>query len=317
MSLSYHLQPFSHDHQLFQVKVSGSSFVDNTARLGSAVSINNDHYFASGKLGEAFFDSCSIFHNTIEYVNTTEPYSVGIGALYISEVSATFIGYMFFQRNNGTALAVVGTNVVFSTNIFVTFSNNRGSNGGAIAFLGMATLVIGEGTSFKFENNSATLYGGAIYNNYIGKEDLRSSSKCFIQYIDPFARREKWQTLFYFKGNKAGKLGHSIFSTTILPCLLSEDIQTDHDVVFDIFCWNSSVWVYENSSCHNEISTLPRSFILPNASSTSIFPGQQFQLQIQAMDDLKHDVSVDTIYTATTSNTSSMSGRPKVHLHSR
>ena len=305
MSLSYHVQPFSHKHQLFQVNVSNSYFDSNYAQIGSAISINNGHYFSSGELGTVIFDSCSILRNTIVYVNTTEPYSIGIGALYISEVPVTFVGHMSFHKNTGTALAVVGTPGVFSTNISVTFSDNHGSNGGAIALLGMATLVIGKNTSFTFKNNFASLQGGAIFNNYVAKEDIRSSSKCFIQYTDPFTKRENWQTYFYFKGNKAGKLGHSIFSTTILPCWWSEDIQADHNIVSDIFCWNNSIWVYDNSSCDREISTYPRSFNFSKLNADPvIYPGHKFKLSIDTFDDLDHDVSQSTIYTATTSNTS-------------
>ena len=308
LSLAYHRQPFSHKYQLFQVNVSWSSFLGNSARLGSAVSINNDHHFTLGELGTVFFDTCNFSDNTIAYVNTTRPYSVGVGAVYISEVSVTFLGYIYFFRNNGTALAVAGTSVVFSTNASVTFSYNHGSSGGAIALLGAATLVVGENTSFTFKNNSATLYGGAIYNNYIGKEDLRSSAKCFLQCSDPFKPHEKWTASFQFKGNKAGKLGQSIFSSTILPCLWSSDNHINMDAVSKVFCWNDSTWVYENSSCSEEINTYPQMFNFTNASHV-IFPGHKFQLNIQALDDLNHDVSNETVYTAV-SNTSSFEVDP-------
>ena len=311
MSISFHLQPYSNSDQLFQARVVNTFFQSNLARLGSAVSVDRDHYFTTGELGEAFFDGCTFVNNAIAYVDPALQYSVGIGALYISEISVTFSGSLYFTENNGTALAIVGTTITLSDNVQLAFENNLGSKGGAISLLGISNMIIGRNTSLKFENNSASLYGGAIFNNYIGKEDLRSSIKCFIRYIDPFARRENWQTVFYFKGNKASKLGNSIFSTTILPCAWSEDIHKDHDIVSDIFCWNNSIWVYENSHCKDEINTFPRSFILPNTSIREIFPGQQFQLLIQARDDLEHDVSDDTIYTAATGNTSTCKVDPK------
>ena len=303
MSISFHLQPYSNSDQLFRASVLGTSFEFNHARLGSAVSVDRDHYFTTGELGEAFFDGCAFNNNTIVYIDPTQPYSVGIGALYISEISVTFKGYLYFTDNNGTALAIVGTTITLSDNLLLVFLKNLGSKGGAISLLGMSNMIVGRNTNLTFVNNSASLYGGAIFNNYIGKEDLRSSIKCFLQYTDPFAKREKWQTLFHFKGNKAGRLGNSIFSTTILPCAWSENVHEDHDIIADIFCWNNSVWVYENSHCEDEINTFPRSFILPNTSN-KIFPGQQFQLSILAKDDLKHNVSFETVYTAATSNAS-------------
>ena len=311
MSISFHLQPYSNSDQLFQANVVNTSFQSNLARLGSAVSVDRDHYFTTGKLGEAIFNMCTFKNNIIVYIDPTLPYnSVGIGALYISEISVEFKGSLHFFNNNGTALAIVGTTITLSDNVLLVFRDNLGSKGGAISLLGMSNMIIGKNTNLTFVNNSASLYGGAIFNNYIGKEDLRSSVKCFIQYTDPFARREKWQTFFNFTGNRAGKLGNSIFSTTILPCAWSEDIDNDHDIVSDIFCWNNSIWVYENSHCIDEISTSPRSFLLLN-TSTEIFPGHQFQLQIQAMDDLKNNVSDDTIYTAVTSNKATCEVDPK------
>ncbi len=156
---------------------------------------------------------------------------MGIGALYVSEIPVTFEGYMCFHFNNGTALAVVGTIVTISDQTNLEFKDNSGSNGGAISLLGIATLIIGKGTSFLFANNFARLNGGAIFNNYIGKEDLRSSVKCFLQYADPFENPKTWDTHFTFDSNRAGKLGQSIFSSTILPCSRFQDATSDQDIV--------------------------------------------------------------------------------------
>ncbi len=302
MALFYHHQQFSHRHQVFEANISFCVFEFNSARLGSAVSVDNEHYYPIGELGTALFSSCVFSNNTIVYIidPETKPHSVGIGTLYISEIPVTFEGYMFFLFNNGTALAVVGTIVTISDKTNLEFNNNNGSNGGAISLLGIATLIIGKGSSFLFANNFARLNGGAIFKNYIGKEDLRSSVKCFIQYSDPFANPKTWDTKFTFYSNRAGKLGQSIFSSTILPCSRFQDATNDQALVRDIFCWNSSTWVYENSKCGDEIHTSPRNFI-QEVPDRKIFPGHPFHLQIEATDDLGH-VSPNTVYTAYTNN---------------
>ena len=302
MSLSYHHQQFSHHHQVFEASVSGCTFDFNSARLGSAVSVDNENYYPKGELGSAIFSSCVFTNNTIVYVDSEiAPYSVGIGALYVSEVPVTFTEFLIFQLNNGTALAVVGTTVNISDKTYLVFIKNSGSNGGAISLLGIATLFIGKGTSFLFSNNFARLNGGAIFNNYIGKEDLRSSVKCFLQYADPFENPKIWDTKFTFDSNQAGKLGQSIFSSTILPCSRFQDATSDRAIVKEIFCWNNSTWVYKNSTCIKEIHTSPGSF-LQEYPNQPIFPGHPFYLQIVAKDDLGHNVSSNTVYTAYTSN---------------
>ncbi len=55
MALSYHHQQFSHRHQVFEASVSGCTFEFNSARLGSAVSVDNEHYYPKGELGSAYF----------------------------------------------------------------------------------------------------------------------------------------------------------------------------------------------------------------------------------------------------------------------
>ena len=303
MALSYHHQQLSHRHQVFEASISACIFESNSARLGSAVSVDNEHYYPKGELGTALFSSCLLKNNTILYVDDEKkPYSMGIGALYVSEIPVTFEGYMCFHFNNGTALAVVGTIVTISDQTNLEFKDNSGSNGGAISLLGIATLIIGKGTSFLFANNFARLNGRAIFNNYIGKEDLRSSVKCFLQYADPFENPKTWDTHFTFDSNRAGKLGQSIFSSTILPCSRFQDATSDQDIVRDIFCWNSSTWVYKNGICSDEIHTSPRTFIQEVHNYRIIFPGHPFHLQIVAKDDLGHDVSASTVYTAYTNN---------------
>ncbi|XP_064400727.1 uncharacterized protein LOC135346882 isoform X2 [Halichondria panicea] len=302
MALFYHHQQFSHRHQVFNASISGCSFESNSARLGSAVSVDTEHYYPKGELGTAVFSSCVFNNNTIVYLDPeVAQYSVGIGALYVSEIPVTFEGYMCFHFNNGTALAVVGTIVTISDQTNLEFKNNSGSNGGAISLLGIATLIIGKGTSFLFANNLARLNGGAIFNKYIGKEDLRSSVKCFLQYADPFENPKTWDTKFTFDSNQAGKLGQSIFSSTILPCAMFQRATNNITNVTDIFCWNTSTWVYKNSKCSKEIYTSPRYF-RQNKPNQSIFPGHTFKLHIEAKDDLDHDVSSSTVYTAYTNS---------------
>lgn len=310
ISISFHRQPNSHLSQLPQANISGSLFQFNSARLGSAVSVDRDHYFTSGNLGTTYFRGCVYNNNTIVYVDPRKPHSVGIGALYVSEIAVVFEDYNIFGRNNGTAVAIVGTTLTFSHYATATFEENRGSDGGALALLGMASIIMGGNTSVNFTNNYASLYGGAIYNSYIGREDLSSSVKCFLQYYDPFCPPTHWLTYFEFTGNRAGKLGQSIFSTTILPCSWSEGNEIASDVAKNVFCWNNVTWVYVNSSCDEEIRTLPRHFDLSHVKH-HIFPGHNFQLNIMARDDLDHNVTMDTIYTAVVTNNLTAKVDPK------
>ena len=296
LSLSFHRQRLSHDHQVFQVNVINCSFEYNYARLGSAVNVEHEHFYPDGKMGKVFFQDCLFYNNRILYTHSLDPYSVGIGAVYVSEVAVSFSGFTTFKENNGTALAIIGTSVNITSD-HAQFLENDGYKGGAISLLGVANIIVGKGTNMLFTNNTAKLYGGAIYNQYIGMEDLPSTVKCFLRYDDPFLSPELWDAKFKFSGNTAGKLGNSIFSSTILPCSWSADVQADIDTVKDIFCWNSSVWVYDNSSCLDQIYSFPRSFNVTGAKKV-VFPGHGFHLNVTAYDDLGHNVTSQVVYTA-------------------
>ena len=302
LAFVYTLQRLSQHNQTFLATILNSDFSSNQARLGSAVAVDHEYFFHQGELGEMLIANSRFIDNTIVYSNTDLPYSVGVGALYIAEVKVTFQGYTNFMNNTGSALALVGTKIVFNENSSFVFSGNQGANGGAIALLGGSSMLIGENMQMLFEENSASQFGGAIYNIYVGKEDLRSSVKCFIQYYDPFSEPKNWNARFEFRGNTAGHLGNSIFSSTILPCSWSEDLQAGPDVINEIFCWNASNWIYENSNCSNEIYTFPQYFT--GISSIRTYPGHRFHLNITTRDDLDHDVTTNTIYTALIKNAS-------------
>ncbi len=299
LAFVYTLQRQSYYYQLFRANILNSIFKSNSARLGSAISVDHEYFYYQGHLGDIKITDCTFNGNKIVYTEPEKVYSVGIGALYISEVSAIFQGNINFLNNDASALALVGTRIRFADNSTINFTANYGANGGAIALLGVSSMLIGVNAYMHFENNVASRFGGAIYNSYTGKEDLRSSVKCFIQYDDPFSDPTSWNAQFVFKNNSARKLGNSIYSTTILPCSWTEDFQVRPEITQRIFCWNESIWRYEGSNCTSQIYTAPHKFKnITTVNGTKVYPGHPFRLYINATDDLDHDVTIETIYTA-------------------
>ena len=65
------------------------------------------------------------------------------------------------------------------------------SNGAGISLLANAVILLGNNTSYHFENNSATLLGGAIYSSSVG-ERTAISQNCFMQYQDFDVPPEDW-----------------------------------------------------------------------------------------------------------------------------
>ena len=303
LSIQALLQPnLASSNQVTAVEVKACTFDSNTGHLGAAVNIATLPLSIKGEvINVSFMQGCQFRYNT-ELTENSSIHSAGKGAVYINSVPVCLTDSINFTGNlNLSALAVVGSYVYFS-NCKAVFLENSGLNGGAIALLGNAFIVVNSGTTILFHSNSAYM-GGAIYHNYVGKEDLRVYVDCFIKYSDPNVNPEKWESNFTFVDNFASavangnrNLGNSIYSTSILPCSWSTSGRIT-DNVKNIFCWDKSHWNYAGRNCSDEIYTEPNNFTI--ASDTiSIYPGIKFGLMISAWDDLEHLVNSRTVYNA-------------------
>ena len=282
-----------------ELSISNCAFDSNKARLGAAVSIFNYPIVNNGIVPTVKIIDSSFMANTIVFLNENV-HPLGTGVVYVNEVPLKFQGNTSFYGNSGTALSAVGDKVTFDDHSSATFTDNRGALGGGIALLGTAFLLVSEGVRMKFVSNYASQYGGAIYNEYLTREDLTASIDCFIRYKQPFVEPKDWKVHFFFSNNTANKRGQSIYSTAILPCLYGSN------EIDNIFCWKDNHqiehWIYEDSNCSDQIHTQPQNFTLRNMESISspinAYPGHAFHLPLDAWDDLSHNVTDDSVYYA-------------------
>ena len=293
-------QNISDFKELMKISMSNSSFEYNQARLGSAVLVDDFPVFSYGLLPAVEFYNCNFSGNRIRNVSTPV-HEAGIGTVFINNVLTMFHNYVEFFNNTGSALVVAGTLVNF-TGTTALFNNNSGINGGAIALLGVSSILIGLNTDMTFVNNYALLHGGAIFNRYIGNEFLESNANCFLHYSEPVLDPREWEVRFNFSGNTAGKDGCSIFSTSAYPC----NAKWGNDEV-DVFQWNKTNWYYENKKCTNEVLfyTEAQNFTFSNNRSlsdpdtvVSFIPGHHFTLPLQAWDEFNNNVTESTVYSA-------------------
>ena len=297
LSVALARQGRSNPSQVTEILVSHSKFHSNHGRIGSAAQVSLHPLFPDGYLSKVKFTDCTFSSNDLNYRHKIMiVHVVGMGAVYVNGISVDFNGTATFTNNSGSALAVVGAQINFS-GCNATFSKNSGGNGAGIALLGVAYLLIGQNTRMNFINNHVSGYGGGIYNDYIGQENMKSDINCFMRYQDPFIAPKDWEVWFYFRNNSADKLGNSIYSSSILPCSLA-----GHNFVKreEIFCWNKERWIYDSSKCHCQIYTSARNFSLINTARKSdiIYPGRDVNLHLHATDDLGHDVTSITVYSA-------------------
>ena len=285
--------------------ISNCTFVNNFGRLGSAVEIRLLFIFSKGKMPQVDISDCVFTNNTVKYTNDAPYYNTGVGAVYISEIPVTFLSSIHFENSTGTALAAFNTQLNFS-NCRATFKSNHGKDGGAIALLGAAYLLINDSTNMTFIKNHAEQRGGAIFNMYVSKNSMKTSTGCFLRYETPFVH--KWKSHFTFVHNSAGR-GKSIFSSSILPCAwnFGSGIALDAN---QIFCWNEEHWNYNGQNCTDEIYTEANSFSYVG-DPVLVLPGQQFSLPITVYDDMSHDITKQVVYRASIQNSSIARVDPK------
>ena len=277
-----------------QILVFNCTFESNIAELGSAV---YGSYIALSSVSLITpvidFQMCTFTNNFLhvqEDRRVAEHY-IGIGAVYLNGLHATFNGAILFTNNSGSALAVVGAYVDF-TSSNVSFFNNTGDKGGAISLLGDASMLISNYTNARFEGNRVSTYGGAIYNSYIERESFSSYSKCFIRYNPFFVPPDQWTAHFIFRNNTASISGNSIYSTSILPCSLFTATPNESRTVF---CWNVTFWNYDDN-CTDEIGT---GFGKLSAGNAETYPGMKYKLPISITDELGHDIKRHTAFITT------------------
>ena len=271
-------------------------WVNNTARLGSAIDMSLWHEITDGVSVKPLLINCSFESNTVKYTEQVGS-PAGFGAIYTDSIDITFEDKLNVVNNYGTGIANLDAGLEFSPKTNANFASNFGRNGGAIALFGYAFIKVHNSTVLKFVNNSAQLRGGAIYWKSIGNHDLFSFN-CFIKYYNLSVRPAQWQSQFVFTDNKAEISGNSIYATTLLTCAWgSSPSKALVDQLDEVFCWNSN-WDYTNDNCSNSIATDGASFT--NASKgckyhMSIIPGEYSTLPITVTDDRNNTLPQDSL----------------------
>ena len=277
-------------------------FERNRAHVGSAVYLTPDIRFKqmTGHSIAPTFKNCTFLENCVfAFKESSSQKTFGLGTICTSLQDIKFEGHNDFQKNWGTALYVVNGIVNFQKSS-ASFVNNTGLQGGAIALIGPATVILGP-NCYEFCENKAFYQGGAIYVQLIDKFDIEVSQSCFIQYLDPDCNYDiddddcdewPWKANITFDGNEViqGKTGHTIYATSLYSCQFVSKNNSNHTVNIMEFFTQLGV---ENGTESDQIAT-DGSKIHTNNSNTplKIIPGKEFSHNITVTDDLGHEASL-------------------------
>lgn len=278
------------DKSIVMIWISECAFFSNYAKIGSAIHISLFSLIPQGSLPHIIVRNCTFKYNfLVGLLAAKNPLELGVGSVYVNEVPVQFEDSVDFEYNTGTALAVVGTHINF-TSCKAWFKGNHGVRGGAIALLGAAWMLINENTTMIFDENHASVEGGAIYNVYIEKGSAETSTNCFLKYNDPSIPADFWTAHFIFINNTASSGNNSIYSSTILPCALLTLSPPSK-----IFCWNETYWNFSGQLCTDQITTDIGNMAILGPSKS--YPGYPFNLNLTITDDLEHNILSQSVFT--------------------
>jgi predicted outer membrane repeat protein len=269
------------------------SWIDNKAKLGSALDMSAFHPVTSGYISDVILANCSFFNNSIDHDQHNDGtfkqiYRLGSGAMRIDRINVLFNDYISFINNaDGTALVSLGAKLKFNNNTEAVFENNVGHIGGAIGLYGLAFISVFENTTFSFISNTAKTSGGAIYSDTVGSSTEITSFCCIIRYYDILVGPKDWKTNFTFTNNTVNGDPSSIYVTSLWPCVLGRAFGSVHDEsVREVFCWNDS-WKYNGSSsndaCIEHITTDIYKFDISIVGDVT--PGNVTRVNVSAFDD--------------------------------
>ena len=271
-------------------------WIRNRAKLGSAMAISQqvwDSYVHDYKT-EVLFSDCN-FTSNYRTEPTYDAYKTYISAHRNCAFLA--VGYhivfenkIHFGDNNGSGIHLDSAEVEFKSCSNVTFTRNKGLSGGAINMQGFSALILNDNITISFLNNSADLYGGAIYQQSFDKRDFLSSQRCFIQYNG----KEAVDINVLFENNSVGDgckndsihYGRSIFAETIIPCINSEKCSPDSSNIFDFIHVGNFTFI---GDCNDSVSTSGGNITMDN-ETVNVIPGKIEELPITTWNDLSREV---------------------------
>ena len=269
-----------------QLYLNNCKWNNNTAYTGSAVAMIAWRTISKGYLLQPQFTNSNFSINSItvieKKITRQNPNQESIiGTVYLDSITVTFQGNSTFTNNNSTAIYAVNAEVIFANMSKSLFYKNSGGNGGAVALIGSAAIIVGEDSSFNFTQNTATVHGGAIYAFITSQHHDLVSINCFVRYYQQSEKPSNWNASFYFHDNKALADNETIFATTLDYCAWKED----KNETKTYFCNDESIWQFEpNSTCRKEIATQPAKIETP-LDGIKVIPGMTKTMNLTATDD--------------------------------
>ena len=121
-------------------------------------------------------------------------------SVLIESLPLIFKGALKFSENRLSALGLHSSSVKLLPSTQLQFINNSAVNGAALHIVDCSSVIVNNGTSLFFKNNTASNNGGAIL--YAETCTFDKAWNCFIRHSNPTLHPDDWNTSFTFLENQ-------------------------------------------------------------------------------------------------------------------
>ncbi len=300
-----------------------TSFIANNAKFGSGVTLISAYNENKYKDPTIIFHNCSWINNTatatspavdiaayavlnserygflpipsftdIDVINNfvaakarlIKSVTINDGVFLITQMKVIFSGHVCFASNSPTALKAVSGGAVVDNNARITFFNNTGINGAAIALYGFSYIYLSDNITITFKNNVAKKTGAAIYYHCIDQHDFFVGSYCFLENKN----KKPNNVTIILDGNKAEN-GSWLFAESFLSCAFRCNSRVTYNPLQpQDFMKCIANFVYDNNTdIRDVVSTSGRRFRFLNHDKTSYsaIPGREIKIPYVVVDD--------------------------------
>ena len=175
-------------------------------------------------------------------------YSTVAGLTLINWNNVTFRGNSHFTENNSPMIAAYNSNIHMTGQLL--FRKNTGTMGAAIQLFS-SFLILHEPLNATFLDNSALLYGGAIYGDNVV---IPGHHRCVIQINTNKTDLHSIDIILNFKGNIAGLAGNNIYATPLYNCSFLYQQHDSFELVH--FDWKSIAHFNTPNSLNNGLEPM-------------------------------------------------------------
>ena len=269
------------------VTISDILFDNNFGFLGSALYVIDKSHFSSN-ISTSGVNISIINGDFTNNIPLCKTHPIPFGSLYCSgiiylSIPITIFGNVTFTNNSDSAIEIHYSHIIFEKDSNVVFTNNTSEKGGAIALLECSSFLVNCHVNLSFQNNNASLSGGAIYS-----EACHLSDQCFVQIYNC---KLNSNPNFVFTNNNANQQINSLHVGFALQCLdLNKPSILDITLLKNVtFC--SNFWKYTDSNCLQEVKSDFYFMIVSTDYATEAYPGAYTMLPINIYDGWGKNVS--------------------------